>query len=243
MYLVNVIYLNILKNSFLVLSSVVNIILYFYISDYFKKIYAIFKYVFYFSDYNIIILFLLCFCLESFTCIPFSNSILTKSQKIHVDYPETLLNNGKRSSFLLKYAVLNIYYFHVIIYATQCLKEAFKVQCLWMLSRVYRMQSWFYIVNIQVLTSRLSWSCNNQDTMALVTEETQEWSRAACSERDQMGLRGEMNYSMTKGQRQFSEEEILISTCRNSGPCFIYKENLSIDLEFFSNICSESTST
>lgn len=74
-------------------------------------------------------------------------------------------------------------------------------------SRWYRMQSWFYIVNIQVLTSRLSWSCNNRDTMALVTEETQEWSRVECSEMDQMGLRSEMNYSMTKGQRQFSDKK------------------------------------
>ena len=43
--------------------------------------------------------------------------------------------------------------------------------------------------------------------MALVTEETQEWSRVECSEMDQMGLRGEMNYSMTKGQRQFSDKK------------------------------------
>lgn len=52
--------------------------------------------------------------------------------------------------------------------------------------------------------------------MDLVTEETQEWSLVECSEMDQMQLRGEMNYSMTKGQRQFSEEEILICTSRNS---------------------------
>lgn len=43
--------------------------------------------------------------------------------------------------------------------------------------------------------------------MAPVTEETQEWSRVECSEMDQMGLRGGMKYSMTKGQRQFSDKK------------------------------------